>query len=129
MLKLSEIRKTYEDLTGKLSDINHQLCFAGFGIIWIFNKTGNETIIPSELYEPAVWLVISLAIDVIQYVYSSIAWAIYYTTKRKRNKNDDKIEVDEPTGINYLTWILFSAKVITMCIGFYKIGFFLISKL
>ena len=78
MLKLSEIRKTYEDLTGKLSDINRQLCFAGFGIIWIFNKTGNETIIPSELYEPAVWLVISLAIDVIQYVYSSIAWAIYY---------------------------------------------------
>lgn len=129
MLKLTEIRKTYEELTGKLSDINRQLCFAGFGIIWIFNKTSSESLVPNELYTPAAWLVLALSIDVIQYIYSSLAWAIYYTVKRKKDKNDDKIEVDECTKINYLTWFLFIVKIVAMCIGFFKIGYFLISKL
>lgn len=35
MMKLSEIRDAYEEISGKLSDINRQLCFAGFAIIWI----------------------------------------------------------------------------------------------
>lgn len=128
-MKLSEIRKTYEDLTGKLSDINRQLCFTGFGIIWIFNKTSNELSVPQDLYVPAVWLILALFIDVLQYVYSSIAWAIYYTRKRKNDKNDDKIEVNENTIINYPTWFLFILKIIAMCIGFFQIGCFLISKI
>lgn len=129
MMKLSEIRKTYEDLTGKLSDINRQLCFTGFGIIWIFNKTGNELSVPQELYIPAIWLIVSLFFDVIQYAYSSIAWAIFYTCKREKKKNDDDIDVNESTKINYLTWLFFILKIIAMCIGFYKIGSFLFSKL
>ena len=129
MMKLSEIRKTYEDLTGKLSDINRQLCFTGFGIIWIFNKTSNELSVPQELYIPAIWLIIALFIDVIQYVYSSIAWAVYYTKKRKNNANDNEVDVDENTKINYPTWCLFILKIIAMCIGFFKIGCFLVSKI
>lgn len=129
MMKLSEIRKSYEDLTGKLSDINRQLCFTGFGIIWIFNKTSNELSVPQDLYLPAVWLILALFIDVLQYVYSSIAWAIYYTSKRKDDKNDDEVEVNENTIINYPTWGLFILKIIAMCIGFFQIGCFLISKI
>ena len=41
MMKLSEIRVAYEELSGKLSEINRQLCFAGFAVIWIFNETVN----------------------------------------------------------------------------------------
>ena len=128
-MKLSEIRKSYEDLTGKLSDINRQLCFTGFGIIWIFNKTSNELSVPQDLYLPAVWLILALFIDVLQYVYSSIAWVIYYTSKRKDDKNDDEVEVNENTIINYPTWGLFILKIIAMCIGFFQIGCFLISKI
>ena len=93
MMKLSEIRKAYEDLTGKLSDINRQLCFAGFGIIWIFNKTSNELSVPPQLYVPAIWLISSLFIDIIQYIYSSLTWAIYYNIKREKDKNDDDFEL------------------------------------
>ena len=45
-MKLSEIRDAYEEISGKLSDINRQLCFAGFAIIWIFNKTDNDISVP-----------------------------------------------------------------------------------
>ena len=58
-MKLSEIREAYEVLSSKLSEINRQLCFAGFAIIWIFNKSEGSILIPNELHFPAFLFVIS----------------------------------------------------------------------
>ncbi len=44
MMKLDEIRKAYEDLSGSLSSVVRQINFAGIAIVWIF--VGKETETP-----------------------------------------------------------------------------------
>ena len=36
--KLSEFKEDYYHFTGKLSDINRQIAFAGIALIWVFKK-------------------------------------------------------------------------------------------
>lgn len=106
-MKLSEIRKAYEDLSGKLSDINRQLCFAGFAIIWIFNKSKGDIAVPEELYLPALLLCGSIFFDILQYAVSSLAWYFYYCYKKDKNKDNDINIVNEPEIFNVLPWLFF----------------------
>lgn len=128
-MKLSEIRTAYEELSGKLSDINRQLCFAGFAIIWIFNKSIGDFSVPQDLYLPAFLLCSALFTDLLQYVISSASWYIYYLRKRNNANGDDNIEVAEPEMLNLIPWGLFFLKVILLVLGYILIGIFLISKL
>jgi uncharacterized membrane protein YjfL (UPF0719 family) len=71
-MKLEEIRNAYEELSGIASKINRQLAFAGTGIIWIFRvSTGEQTSLPEGLLWPAILLVFSLIIDILQYFLQS----------------------------------------------------------
>ena len=128
-MKLSEIRTAYEDLSRKLSDINRQLCFAGFAIIWIFNKSMGDFSVPQDLYLPAFLLCSALFADLLQYVISSASWYIYYLKNRSSENKDDDIEVNESEKLNIIPWILFFIKIILLIIGYIFIGIFLISKL
>ena len=125
MMKLSEIREAYEELSGKLSEINRQLCFAGFAVLWIFNKTENDISIPRELYHPAFYFILSLSADILQYIYSALAWYIYYIRKRKKGKEDSNIEVNEPECLNIPAWILFIFKIGFLVVGYVLLGNFL----
>ena len=128
-MKLSEIRTAYEDLSGKLSDISRQLCFAGFAVIWIYNKSENNISVPQELYLPTLLLCISLFLDVMQYLVSSLSWYIFYLKNRNENSNDDDTPVKEPEKLNFVPWILFGMKIFALIIGYIYIGVFLISKM
>ena len=128
-MKLSEIREAYEDLSGKLTDINRQLCFAGFAIIWIFNKSTGDFSVPQDLYLPAFLLCSALFADLLQYIVSSALWYIYYLKKRSNHNGDDSIEVDESEKLNIIPWLLFYLKSILLVVGYVFIGLFLISKL
>lgn len=129
MMKLSEIRTAYEDLSGKLSDINRQLCFAGFAIIWIFNKSKENIAVPEELYLPALLFCGSIFFDILQYTFSSLSWYLYYWHKKDKNVNDDENIVAEPEKLNVLPWICFICKIVLLIWAYVKIGIFLISKL
>ncbi len=129
MMKLSEIRSAYEEISGKLSDINRQLCFAGFAIIWIFNKTDKDISVPMELYLPALCLCASLFFDLLQYAISSLAWYVYYLCQRKKDKKDEEVDVNEPECLNMIPWLFFFLKIILLIIGYFSIGVFLISKI
>ena len=128
-MRLSEIRTAYEDLSGKLSDISRQLCFAGFAVIWIYNKSDNNISVPQELYLPTLLLCVSLFFDVMQYLVASLSWYIFYLNKREKNTNDDNVEIKEPEKLNIVPWILFVLKIITLIVGYIYIGKFLISKM
>lgn len=128
-MRLSEIRTAYEDLSGKLSDISRQLCFAGFAVIWIYNKSDNNISVPQELYLPTLLLCVSLFFDVMQYLVASLSWYIFYLNKREKNTNDDNVEIKEPEKLNIAPWILFVLKIITLIVGYFYIGKFLISKM
>lgn len=129
MLKLSETRIAYEDASGKLSEINRQLCFAGFGVIWLYNMTEHGVVIPKELYFPGVLLIVSLMLDVSQYAYTTISWGIFYHHKNSPTKDEDEMQVVEPKCFNAPAWILFGCKIVTMAIAYLYIGNFLISKM
>lgn len=129
MMKLSKIRDAYEEISGKLSDINRQLCFGGFAIIWIFNKSDKDISVPPELFLPALLLCTSLFLDLLQYAISTLVWYVYYLYKRDKNKEDEEVEVNEPEWLNTISWVLFIAKIISLIIGYILIGVFLISKI
>lgn len=129
MMKLSEIRNAYEELSAKLSEINRQLCFAGFAIIWIFNKSKGGVSVPEDLYLPAFLLCCSIFFDILQYTISSLVWYFYYCYKKEKGKDDDKINVNEPEIFNILPWVLFICKIILLIWAYIEIGMFLISKL
>lgn len=129
-MKLSEIRKAYEELSGLLSKFNRQLAFAGIGIVWLFrvtDSTGNTTIDPKML-TPILCFVISFACDLLQYLYLSIAWYIYYWCQRNKNV-EENAEVKESEYMNIPAWILWFLKAVALIIAYYFLGLYLYSKL
>lgn len=129
MMKLSEIRVAYEELSSKLSEINRQLCFAGFAVIWIFNKSENDISVPIELYYPAFFFILSLSADILQYIFSSIIWYCYYILKRKKEEEDSTIEINEPEYLNIPAWLFFFLKIVFLVIGYFLLGKFLFLNL
>lgn len=128
-MKLSEYKEDYYTFTGKLSDINRQIAFAGIAIIWIFKKTTNiEMLIDPQLVLPAVLIVAALAVDMLQYIYQSVTWAIFYTYYKRKGKLEDEV-INSPESLNYVSWGLFILKVLLVIIAYciifkYLIGVF-----
>jgi hypothetical protein len=128
-MKLSEIREAYEELSGSASKLSRQLAFAGIGMIWIFRvSTGEQTTIPTALLWPAILLISSLGIDIIQYLLQSLTWYIYYHYKKSKGIKED-ISVDEPEFLNYFPWILFFAKISVMSMAYIMLFSYLYSLL
>lgn len=138
MLKLSEIRDAYERSSARLGELNRQLCFAGFAVVWIFNKTSDDLALPSELYWPMVLWCISLSLDVLQYLYKTITWwLVYLHHKNKTNHKltsrskscEDSVIIDESEKLNAVTWILFFMKIGFMTAGYVLTIKFIFSKI
>jgi len=107
MQELSEYKKDYYAFTGKLSDINRQIAFAGIAIIWIFKtstKTGFK--LDDNLIAPAIFIVLGLAFDMFQYIYQSLTWTIFYTFYKRKGVTED-FEVDSPEYLNWISWVFF----------------------
>ncbi|NRD24877.1 hypothetical protein HNV10_16605 [Winogradskyella litoriviva] len=126
--KLSEFKEDYYFFTGKLSDINRQIAFAGIALIWVFKKGENtEFQIDNELILPAIFIVGALAFDMFQYIYQSVVWSIFYTRKNRKNKSEDK-KIKSPEYLNYPSWVFFFIKVILVLIAYWKIFDYLLDK-
>jgi hypothetical protein len=124
----------YED-TGKLSEILRNLCFAGIGLIWIFKNSDNaEHLLPSLLVTPLRFIVLSLAADVMQYIWRAVNIYIHYKILDSKHINkkisDEAIEdVIMPDYIPLGTWIFFIGKLVLIIIAYLQIYSFLSSKL
>ena len=126
--KLSEFKEDYYFFTGKLSDINRQIAFAGIAIIWVFKKGENlDFQIDSDLILPAILIVSALTFDMLQYIYQSITWAIFYTIKNRKYKSEDK-EIKSSEYLNYPSWFFFGVKVLLVLIAYWHIFGFLLNK-
>ena len=129
MMRLSQIREAYEELSGKLSDVNRQLAFAGIGIIWIFKITDDHSpIIPNELLEPVIFLIISLALDLCQSLIQTFTWYIYYLWKHYNNDDEEQI-VHEPESFNCIPWLFLLFKVIALITAYIYLFIFLWERL
>lgn len=132
MLKLSEIRSAYERSSARLGEINRQLCFAGFAVVWIFNRSSSGLSVPWELYLPLALWCISLSLDVLQYLVKTVVWWLVYVAnkgKAKANGGEDKVQINESEWLNLLTWLLFFAKIVCMAAGYVVTIIFIFEKI
>lgn len=128
-MKLSEIRSDYVRYSTKLSDINRQLIFAGIAIVWLFRISTTDGItIPQDLLYPLLLFVASFLFDLIQYLVQSVIWYIYYWIKKSSNVSEDDI-VAESELWNIPTWAFWLLKVLTLILGYYKLGEYLLNSL
>lgn len=117
MMKLDEIRKAYEDLSGSLSSVVRQINFAGIAIVWIFVEKEPKTV-PLHLHNACTFLVISIILDALQYFVGTLCWHMCYLFKHNKNVADKDIDIHESEWINVIPWLCIYAKTIVTAIGY-----------
>lgn len=112
---LPALQERYEFYTGKASDINRSLALAGIAVIWIFKSTSDGvTSIPDELITPLIFLIISLATDLLQYIAGGLIWWIYYMYKERQKKKKNIVlekEINAPRIFPGILWAFFIVKI------------------
>lgn len=99
-MKLKEAWGAYDIYTGKVSDLSRQLSFAAIAIVWIFKiDDKGEYNIPGDLTLPLVLIVMSLLLDLCQYIYGAVFWKVV-----ARKKELEHVETEEEFGI-YPQWL------------------------
>lgn len=113
-MKLNDYKETYEDFSGKLSDICRGLSFMGFGVVWILIG-GIDNLKPDKI--PFVLkvvlggLVLTLLMDVFHYIYQTTAWYCYFRYLEKRDGTDSDVKYTAPIWITRIAWTLFWVKI------------------
>lgn len=111
-MKLKDFRKDAHSFTEKLSNINRNLAFAGIAIIWVFKiQEKQNIIIPRDLLIPLYFIIISLVLDLSQYLIGSIAWTIFHRYKEKKGI-EDETDLKAPRWISNILYFIFFLKVV-----------------
>ena len=72
-MRIEDTRKTYQELSSKSSDLARTLSFSAIAIIWVFKQESESTIsILTDLIVPALFAVLALTSDLLQYVSATI---------------------------------------------------------
>jgi hypothetical protein len=117
-MKLADLRQAYYDASAKTSELVRQMGFAGIALVWIF-KSGTDTDpkLRNDFLYPAIFIVISLAFDLSQYIVASAAWGIYNRIKELQGVVEEE-EFLAPSWINWAADLLFAGKIICMAAAY-----------
>ncbi|MCG8092479.1 MAG: hypothetical protein JAZ17_02445 [Candidatus Thiodiazotropha endolucinida] len=119
-MKIKEAREAYYDHSGAASLVARQVAFAGIAIIWIFKTDSLNTLnLPEPLLYPALLIIVSLVLDLSQYVYSSAAWGIFHRRMENKYGVDYEGEVYAPAKINWPSNVFFLGKILALVIGYF----------
>lgn len=108
-----QLRESYYEASGTVSEITRQLCFAGIAIIWMFKTQGSESAgikFTMDLLLPLWGFTASLSCDLFHYVYKTILFGIYNRLYEVKNVSE-KANFKAPIVINWPTLLFFWAKV------------------
>lgn len=113
-MKLSDYRGTYYEFSGKASDCARNLAFAGIALVWIFKTSDSPTPkIPNEFILPTVFLVLTLAFDLLQYIVATAVWGFFQWNEERKLQD---INVDPELGApRYLKWPQNTFFVFKLC--------------
>ncbi|MCH8904814.1 MAG: hypothetical protein IIA45_12985 [Bacteroidetes bacterium] len=130
--KLESYLERYEYYTRKTSDISRNLAFAGIAIVWIFRTTTHEsTSIPTPLIAPLILLVITLGLDLLQYVSGGLIWIGYWKFKQNqlsRKKITLESEITPPRLLPAIIHLFYWTKLVSIGIAYYWLITFLYSE-
>jgi hypothetical protein len=118
-MDLEYVRDRYGYYSSKTSEIVRQLGFAGIALAWLFKvDLGGRQAVPATLRLPVALIVLSLSLDLVQYIVGAITWAAFL--KHKDQTIDDPKEVFKaPSQINWGTLFFFWAKVVVMVVAYF----------
>lgn len=129
-MKLQQYIDDFYTFSGKASDLNRQLAFAGIAVIWLFKKdTMVGLTIPHELLWPSLLIVLSLALDMLHYCVASIIWRRFYRSEEQAGLSGEDEVVRPGIWRERPIWILFCFKILTIVIAYVWIGEYLISTI
>ena len=118
-MNLKECREYFYEFSGKLSDNARKLAFAGIAIVWIFKQGKDGSFaIPDELKTAMLMLVVSLALDLLQYIYQTIVWGSFHTYKENELKHDEEMDFLAPRIFKDIANVIFWLKVVALVIGY-----------
>lgn len=119
-MKLEDTHGAKDEYTGKASEVSRQLAFAAIAVVWIFKtdlpKGGFS--VPHELYWPALLAVATLASDLLQYAYASLAWSLFNRRKEIELKHDGEKTFTAPRWINWPTLSFFWLKLVLVIFSY-----------
>ncbi len=108
-------RDTFYESSGMLSTIVRQLGFAGIAIVWVFTtkRTGHGYTMPWAMKLALLLVVISLTLDVLQYLYKTVAWGRHYRDleKGRARPEDPHTGGVLPESIGDRTYAIWKTKV------------------
>jgi len=139
MPELETFRESYYYYSRQASDNVRKLAFAGLAIVWLFKIRVNHPVIGVDLYDvhlpksllwPVAAFALTLVLDLIHYLYGTIAWGIFCRYHELRSKGECAHKnLKAPRKINWLTNGLFASKAITVCIAYWLLGEWLLDQL
>ena len=128
-MKLEEYRKKYYEASAKTSELVRQLGLAGIAVIWVFKADqGGKEILNPLLLRAGVFIVVALGLDLLHYIYRTLAWGLFTWSKERQGLTSDVI-LKAPRKVNWASIALFWGKIIAMLVAYYYLIRFLYERL
>jgi hypothetical protein len=125
----------FDYYSGKASEISRSLGLGGIAIIWIFRNPDEKSLallqkplLPRELLYPLGCLVISLLLDLLQYVIGYSLWRKFYNDKLAELDDEDAI-LEAPDSYARTLRVFFWLKMVFMLLSYVLIFIFLSNKI
>ena len=130
MATLKDFRDAYHELSGTASEVSRKLGFAGIAVIWIFKADlpGKAYTLAPELYQAGVMIVLSLALDLLQYIFGSLIWGAFWRSKEKGGATESQ-EITAPPFFNWPAIACYWGKLIVMVDAYYYLLRFLLGHI
>jgi hypothetical protein len=114
-------RATY---TRTASEIARNLCFAGLALVWVLRvPDGTRSAIPQPLQIGALFIVLSLLLDLAQYIVGAVLVKRVAKDFEERLRKDPKTVVEYPDDYPIPMQCLFFAKITTLLIALCFLAF------
>lgn len=111
-MTLKEFRESYHNATGKASDLARSTNYSLIAIIWVLCGQDLEKV--SSYRCVLIWLLLSLAIDYVQYLIMALFGTMKYRYEERKIRDKSKIDETPTNGYPeitpYLTMACFVLK-------------------
>lgn len=128
-MQLKEYKKEAYELSGIASNLIRQFAFAAIAIIWIFKfDKPEQNLLPPELIRPLIFIVVTLVLDLLQYLIPAIIYTIFFLYHERKNKGKTDVEIKASFYYTIPNIVCFIFKIIGLGCGYFYILQFLMSK-
>jgi hypothetical protein len=130
-VKLAAAQEAHYSHSGTASSIARQSAFAGIAIVWLFNGSGEGSppiSLPPVLLLATLLLVLTLVLDLMQYVIATLVWS-WFARRIETVQKHQPPEKQELPASPYLNWPsigCFWGKVATLFAAYTMLALFLL---